>query len=388
MATASQLTFLFGVELEFLLGSRSKKHKTWASLAAELSTRLAKAGISNHVNAGNEKTSENYREWSIVREVTVPEDIGKSLWGLELVSPILVPSPAEIWVTELQTIFSVLERHFIITPSVKAGTHVHVSTTPPALGLSQQPGVMLAAVAKAVLYFEPALDALLPASRSSDPYWCQSNRASVAMRTLPGLADCFALLDRCCYTNQQHHDNNSYYGHYYGDESNNGSAIGGGGRGGVEQVVRAMCLFPATSAYGRSHGFKSDFVHGVYKWDFSGLLPDTGAGTLEFRQCPGSRTADEARAWVEVGLCFVAGAVDVGHSLDPGVIDGTGDGAGTNSMMDDLWWLLCAGARSTGIGELRGIGTMDFTGGGNGVGGGVRGAGGKSLKVKSGGGRK
>lgn len=79
MATASQLTFLFGVELEFLLGSRSKKHKTWASLAAELSTRLAKAGISNHVNAGNEKTSENYREWSIVREVTVPEDIGKSL---------------------------------------------------------------------------------------------------------------------------------------------------------------------------------------------------------------------------------------------------------------------------------------------------------------------
>lgn len=27
--------------------------------------------------------------------------------GLELVSPILVPSPAEIWVTELQTIFSV-----------------------------------------------------------------------------------------------------------------------------------------------------------------------------------------------------------------------------------------------------------------------------------------
>lgn len=293
---------------------------------------------------------------------------------------------------------------------------------------------MLAAVAKAVLYFEPALDALLPASRSSngngissssssssgssgrkngssttgDPYWCQSNRASVAMRTLPGLADCFALLDRCCYTNQQHHDNNSYYGHYYGDESNNGTAIGGGGRGGVEQVVRAMCLFPATSAYGRSHGFKSDFVHGVYKWDFSGLLPDTGAGTLEFRQvcsrypcllcytspsiylptpffhqphlcyyilvhkdcpyhiyhatfhfiyfffieereankpihppkCPGSRTADEARAWVEVGLCFVAGAVDVGHSLDPGVIDGTGDGAGTNSMMDDLWWLL------------------------------------------------
>lgn len=79
MATASQLAFHFGVELEFLLGSRSKKHKTWASLAAELSTRLAKAGIPNHVNAGNEKTAENYREWSLVREVTVPGDVGKNL---------------------------------------------------------------------------------------------------------------------------------------------------------------------------------------------------------------------------------------------------------------------------------------------------------------------
>ena len=62
MATvaASQLAFRFGVELEFLL-------------------RLAKAGVPNHVNAGNEKSADNYREWSIVREVTVPADVGKGL---------------------------------------------------------------------------------------------------------------------------------------------------------------------------------------------------------------------------------------------------------------------------------------------------------------------
>ncbi len=79
MTTASQLTFYFGVELEFLLGSRSKRQKTWASLAAELSARLAKAGIPNHINEGNEKTAENYREWSLVREVTVPGDVAKGL---------------------------------------------------------------------------------------------------------------------------------------------------------------------------------------------------------------------------------------------------------------------------------------------------------------------
>ena len=78
-AAASQLAFRFGVELEFLLGSRSKKHKSWTALAAELSARLAKAGVPNHVNAGNEKSADNYREWSIVREVTVPADVGKGL---------------------------------------------------------------------------------------------------------------------------------------------------------------------------------------------------------------------------------------------------------------------------------------------------------------------
>ena len=57
-----------------------------------------------------------------------------------------------------------------------------------------------------------------------------------------------------------------------------------GAGGGAEPVVHAMCLFPALSPYGRSHGYKTDFVHGVYKWDFSGLLPDTGSGTLEYRQ--------------------------------------------------------------------------------------------------------
>lgn len=187
-----------------------------------------------------------------------------------------------------------LDRHFIVAPSAHAGTHVHVSTTPASLGLSQQPGLVLAAVAKAALYFEPALDALLPASRSggrngasssssssggtdrggNGPYWCQSNRASVAMKDLPGLAECFALLDRCCAVGGGGGGGNEYYHQYdYGDGSR-----------GVEQVVRAMCLFPASSAYGRVHGYKADFIHGVYKWDFSGLLPDTGSGTLEYRQ--------------------------------------------------------------------------------------------------------
>ncbi|RYP52545.1 hypothetical protein DL769_010657 [Monosporascus sp. CRB-8-3] len=341
MTTANQVTFRFGVELEMLLGSRAKKHKTWASLATELSTRLAKAGIANHINAGNEKTAENYREWSLVQEVTVPREVEKGLWGMELVSPILSPSPAEHWVGQLRAIFAVLKKHFVLTASPHTSTHVHVSTDP------TLPPAALAAVAKAALYFEPALDALLPASRSSSnsgTYWCQSNRASVAMRGVGGgLMECFALLDRCAGVG-----GGVAGGVGYGA----GDAYAEGGMGGVEPLIRAMCLFPASSAYGRAHGYASDFVHGVYKWDFSGLLPDTGSGTLEYRQPPGSRTADEARAWIEVGLCFVAGAVDAGHSLDPL--------AQADATMEDLWWVLCAGAQSTGLGELKGIEGVDF----------------------------
>ena len=187
-------------------------------------------------------------------------------------SPILSPSPPggnpdQHWTVALQAIFAVLARHFVLAPTAHAGTHVHVSCEPAGAGLGGS-ATALAAVAKAALYFEPALDALMPASRSRDaPYWCQSNRASVALRgaaaateTADDLSACFALLDECC--------------------------VGGGG-GGVESVVRAMCLFPASSAYGRAHGYKADFVHGVYKWDFSGLLPDTGQGTLEYRQVSG-----------------------------------------------------------------------------------------------------
>lgn len=74
-----QNSFQFGVEIELLMGSRKKAHASWKSLAKDLSKRLEKAGISNHVNDGNDKSRDNYREWSIVQEVTIPSQPAKSL---------------------------------------------------------------------------------------------------------------------------------------------------------------------------------------------------------------------------------------------------------------------------------------------------------------------
>jgi len=72
-------SFRFGVEIELLLGSRKKTYQNWKSLAKDLSKRLAKAGIANHINDSNDKSPDNYREWSIVPEVTIPSQPGKNL---------------------------------------------------------------------------------------------------------------------------------------------------------------------------------------------------------------------------------------------------------------------------------------------------------------------
>ncbi|KAK3944364.1 putative amidoligase enzyme-domain-containing protein [Diplogelasinospora grovesii] len=316
---ADQNSFQFGVEIELLLGSRKKAHANWKSLAKDLSKRLLKAGIANHVNEGNEKTQENYLEWSIVQEVTIPSQPAKNLFGLELVSPVY-PIYA-YWAADLATIFNALHASFTLVASPHCSTHVHISGAPAALS-----GPELAALAKAVLYYEPALDQLVPPGRrSSTAYWCQSNRVNPSLCSLANLADCLAVID---------------------------AAAASSGAGNVRPVVEAMNLFPAASAYGRAHGKKQDFVRGkVYKWDFTGMLPPHGRGTVEFRQAPGSLIADDATAWITLTAAFVMGAMAVGPQL-------SGVGGGGGASLEDLWALLTGGAQALGwdgLGAVEGL---------------------------------
>ncbi|KAK3374554.1 putative amidoligase enzyme-domain-containing protein [Podospora didyma] len=306
-----QNSFQFGVEIELLLGSRKKVHPNWKSLAKDLSKRLAKAGIPNHVNDNNDKSPDNYREWSITQEITIPSQPAKNLWGLELVSPIY--PVYSYWASDLSTIFTVLHNSFNLSPSPHCSTHVHISGTPTPLSASE-----LAALAKATLYYEPALDLLVPASRrGSAAYWCQSNLSNPTLAGLT-LDEALATLDDTC----------------------SGPTDDGG-----RAVVERMNLFPANSAYGRAHGKHKDFVRGkVYKWDFTGMLPvpqNGPRGTVEYRQAPGSLGADEAATWVTLAVAFVVGAMAVGPSLG-------GEGVGLGASPEELWALLAAGAETLG----------------------------------------
>lgn len=299
---ASQYAFQFGVEIELLIGSRSKNHKTWRSLADEISSKLIKAGVPNHVNESAKNSSESYQEWSIVPEVTVPSQAGKGLWGVELVSPIL--NPPDEWAADLGRLFKTLKSYFTLAASPNTSTHIHLSTSP----LLHPSGV--ATLAKSSLYFERAIDSLLPKDRRGDSYWCQRNRTNPFLKPR-SMSEVFHHLNYCQ---------------------------------GVEDVVHAMNLYPAKSGYGASHGYKADFVHhGVHKWDFTRLLSaGPNGGTIEFRQCPGSRSADEVVTWVLLAVGFAAESVLYGFV---NTVDDP-DGRGTR---DDLYTVVGAGVESTGL---------------------------------------
>ncbi|KAK4187128.1 putative amidoligase enzyme-domain-containing protein [Podospora australis] len=320
------MSLSFGLELELLLGTRKKSsaHSSWKSLAKDLSKRLFKAGIPNHFNDTNDTSQANYHEWSIVQEVTIPSQPGKNLWGIELVSPIYTPST--FWATDLATIFSVLHSSYLVLPSPHCSTHIHISSCSSSPYGQGSPGLFtpdqITSLAKSALFFESALDQLVPPERRNNPYWCQSNRGNPFLAGRP-LSQCLALVE----------DN---------------------AMGTMREVVEKMNLFPADSAYGKAHGRKEDFVRGkVYKWDFTGMLPPgeggSGRGTIEFRQAPGSLTSENAEGWITLALAFVAGAVSM--NVNHLGVDADDQGA----TMDDLWDLFAGGAEVLGwqsLGEV------------------------------------
>lgn len=225
------------------------------------------------------------------------------------------------WASDLESIFAALHSAYVLTPSPHCSTHIHISGAPAALSPTE-----LGALAKSALYYEPALDLLVPGPRrGSAAYWCQSNRASPPLRERHSLPDCLAAVEL--------------------------SAMAAAGAVNPRPVVEAMNLFPAASAYGRAHGRSRDFVRGkVYKWDFSRMLTASAAATVEFRQPPGSVAAEEAAAWVTLAVAFVAGAVGgAGVPVDPAAI------APEGASPDELWGLLWSGARALGWENLGGV---------------------------------
>lgn len=96
-------TFRFGVELEFLLGSKKTTYKSWKSLAQDVNKKLYKAGLASHIADGKSKSGpETYAEWTIVQEITIPSQPGKNLcmWNPMLMVPAIFPGPCKLQIVE------------------------------------------------------------------------------------------------------------------------------------------------------------------------------------------------------------------------------------------------------------------------------------------------
>lgn len=231
--------------------------------------------------------------------------------GVELVSRTYSARDAR-WPAELATVFKALQHGSLALAAAASAaaaaccsTHVHVSRAPPLAPAE------LAALAKAALLYEPALDRLVPPHRRGGRagrdgnddgdgdggcYWIRSNRASTALRRLR-LGECLGRIDAAAAAAA-------------GGEGGQGT----GTHGTLSAVVEVMNLFPADSPAGRAVRAPADFVHGkVFKWNFAGVAGRLG--TVEFRQPPGSLGGDDAVGWVALAAAFVAGALALGPGL-------------------------------------------------------------------------
>jgi hypothetical protein len=76
-----------------------------------------------------------------------------------------------------------------------------------------------------------------------------------------------------------------------------------------------MCAFSKDSEFGKSVGKTEDFMHNVFRWNFTPLKGGE-KGTIEFRQPPGSATHHDSQLWVTFTAAFIQGAVQWADAIN------------------------------------------------------------------------
>jgi hypothetical protein len=175
---------------------------------------------------------------------------------MEMRTPALEFKPG--WRDCIHTTWKYLEEHYHIIPTHDCGTHIHISLTP------QYTLDQLKRIASAIIYFEPAFEALVPDDRRGNE-WCRSI-------WLEGPK--FAWQDK---TRAQS----------------------------IELIERA----PNTMALLSLLHLNED---PRYAWNFWSLL--SPKQTIEFRQPPSCETADEALSWAELAVNFIQVSVKHGSA--------------------------------------------------------------------------
>ncbi|KAK4243772.1 putative amidoligase enzyme-domain-containing protein [Corynascus novoguineensis] len=292
----------FGVEIELVVKSKNRPHTTFQSLALDICRHLGKAKVPSHVARLSQKAdaAETYQDWTIIEDSTLPSNQAENFFGVELVSPIFYLQQPQIWIPQIQETWRILQREFEVHATKECSTHVHLSPANRLWTLREAKGI-----AKAAVFFERCIDALMPGHRRINPY-CMSNRwnPGYSGRSMPQI---------------------------FSDISQAESS---------ENLGERMCWCSKDSVHAFQTLHEDDFVHPHFRWNFTALTERTR--TIEFRQPPASRDAGQTVTWILLAASFAQWASERADlTLDPA----------RTANLEDLHRCLMAGARVSGVSD-------------------------------------
>ncbi|KAJ5797702.1 amidoligase enzyme-domain-containing protein [Penicillium pulvis] len=254
-SSATEKGFKIGIEMEVLLSPKGRSSETFKDLS-EFADFLVE-----HCNAARKPAPKVHNdvdgvyggsqakfEWSLTDDGSVkPSKVHQ--WPLELVSPILNYDARSPWREEVRTMFNTIRRACIIESNQTCGVHVHIS--PP--GDSRWSLPTLKSVCRSILYFDGAIEAMVPECRRRNQYTL-NNRRGNGIFIGKDISGCLRLVEKCKH--------------------------------------------PVEVADLMNEGGKRYFA-----WNFTNLYYG-GLATIEFRMAPGASDETMCLPWVEFVVCF------------------------------------------------------------------------------------
>ncbi|KAF9643628.1 hypothetical protein BDM02DRAFT_3191383 [Thelephora ganbajun] len=259
----------FGIEVEFLLYLKDEKHvfkniEGFAEFVLSVYQKEKdKSWPDMHIDLdGSFKGKNAATEWSFSKDKSIERDPNDkhTQYPIELVSPILHFTDGHFR-DYVQGMWSLIGPLCVVKTNDSCGTHVHVSPS------NEYTSAQIKAVARAALYFEPAINALVPPHRRNN-FYSRNFFASNKYFKDKTPEQAIALVDGL-------------------DESH--KAI-------IELMNPHDSVIPGPDRY--------------YTWNFTNLKVG-GFMTIEFRQGEGVITPAGALAWAEFVVTFVGAAVAV-----------------------------------------------------------------------------
>ena len=246
-----------GIETELLIQS-----KTLSSCSMTEMIELLAQSHNAELPQGFPRMKENlrpntkdatYEEWLWTIDSTIQTCYAP--WGLELVSPILNVLPNSPWRNHITKTWEFLECDYEMSFDRSCGTHIHVSRKRPFYGVRD-----IRRIASAAMWFEAALEAIVPESRRENDF-CRGNYINS-----PGAK--FGRVSRAELIRALE---------------------------GEKKIQALMCLIQQEDRH--------------FSWNFWSIYKHR---SIEFRKPPPSTTLAEVLSWVEYTMTFVEAAMHNG----------------------------------------------------------------------------